>query len=332
MRAASYDRVGAAQDVLAISTVATPHAQPGQLLVRIHASGVNPSDVKRRAGWRSNGPLLRPIIPHSDGAGIVEAVGDGVSPAWIGRRVWVWSIPGKTFTLDAFEWGTACESLTVPVENAVPLPDEASFDVGACLGIPACTAHYAIFADGSVAGLTILVQGGGGAVGECAIQFAKQAGATIIATAGSSETAKIARKAGADHVLDRRDMRLAQLITDLAPEGVDRIIELDFAANAGLDAAVIRRDGIIASYSSPSDPEPRIPYYALQLKGAQIRLISSYILPEAARHAAIAEITAMLRRSTLRPTIMEPFALENIAAAHHALETRAGVGQVVVRL
>lgn len=331
MRAAVYGRVGPAHEVLKIAELPRPEPGAGEVRVRLHASGINPADVKRRAGWRGRTTLETPIVPQGDGAGVIDAVGPGVDPALEGTRVWIWSIPSDTFMRDGMEMGTAAEWAVLPAANAVPLPDGVSFEVGAALGVPAITAHYALLCDGPVSGLTVLVQGGAGAVGAAALAMAKAAGARTIATVSSAAKAEVAREAGADHTVNRREGDTAEAIAALAPEGVDRIVEVDFGANATLDSKVLRMGGTIASYSSPSAPEPVMPYYPLQMRLATIRLISCYFLSEAARSAATADINAHLESGALNPLVAATYDLDDIAEAHAAVERGDLVGKVVVR-
>ena len=335
MRAAWYERTGAASEVLRVGEMAKPAPGPGEVLVRIRSSGINPSDVKQRSGWlRPSAPLERPVVPHSDGAGIVEEVDAGVDRAWIGRRIWLWNARGGTAygTRHGPEAGTAVEFAPAPLRHASPLPDAANFDFGACLGVPACTAHYAVFADGDVKGRTVLVQGGAGAVGELSVQFAAAAGARVSATVSSPEKARIARAAGAAHIIDRRREDVVAAVLALAKQGVERIIEVDFGANAETDAKMIAVNGVIASYSSTSRREPVLPYYPLQFRGATLRFIQGYLLPDEARARAIADIGRMLSEGTLRPTIAATFPLEDIAKAHELLESGRAIGNIVLRL
>src|SRR6516164_3962080 len=205
MRAALYRDMGEAAEVFCVEEVDRPEPGPGEVLVRVRASGVNPTDYKARSG-----AVPRPVdvfqIPHQDGAGIIEAVGAGVNPGRVGERVWLWlAAAGR-------RWGTAAEWTTVPARQAVPLPDGASFDLGASLGVPAMTAHYCLFSDGPVAGKTVLVAGGAGAVGHFVIELAKRAGARVITTVSSAEKATLAEKAGADLVVNNRTADAAEQI------------------------------------------------------------------------------------------------------------------------
>ncbi len=331
--AATYDRNGPARDVLAFTDVPKPRPAPGEVLVRIAASGVNPSDVKKRGGWRATAPLAHRITPHSDGAGTIEAVGDGVAPAWVGQRVWIYNAQGgASYGADSPECGTAAEYAALPLPFVVPLPDNVSFETGACLGVPACTAHYAVFSDGDVDGKTVLVQGGAGAVGELAVQFAAAVGATVIATVSSPAKAEIARRAGAEYVIDRHAVDVAEAVRDVAPGGVDRIVEVDFGANAAIDAAVLRRGGTIASYSSPSAPTPAIPYYPLQFTAGTLRFVPIFLIDRKHRERGLADINMALSRNILRPTVASVLPFNQIATAHEMVESGKTIGNVVLRL
>lgn len=330
MRAAVYDRVGAPHEVLSLCEMARPEPGEGEVLVRVAASGINPADVKRRAGLRGRTTDIR-IIPQGDGAGVVEATGPGVDKARVGERVWIWSVPSDTFMREGMEMGTAAEYAVMPAANAVPLPQGISFEAGAALGVPAITAYVALLADGPVEGLTVLVQGGAGAVGAAALAMAKAAGARTIATVSTPQKAQIARASGADHTVNRHEGDDAEAIAKLAPEGVDRIVEVDFAANALTDSKVLKRGGVIASYSSPSDPEPMMPYYQLQMRVPLIRLISCYFLTPAMRQAAVDGVNAALASGAYRPVIAETFPLDRIADAHAALERGDVAGKILVQ-
>lgn len=335
MRIARYERTGPAREVLTIADVPRPSPRTDEVLIRMRASGVNPADVRRRGGWSAPGfaRLDRAVVPHSDGAGLVEEVGEGADPSWLGRRVWVWNAGGASFygfPEEGCDAGTAAEYVALPERFVVDLPDGVSFEVGACLGAPAVTAHFVVRADGSVAGRTVLVQGGTGAVGELAIQIAAADGAMVIATVGSADRVEYARRAGARHIIDRSRDDVSATVLRLAPEGVDRIIEAEFGLNVATDAAVIAPNGIIASYSSPSLREPILPYYALQRKGVTVRYVQAYILTPEHRRRAIAGVNELLVAGALRPTIAGTFPLDDIAAAHEVVERHEAIGNVVV--
>jgi NADPH:quinone reductase len=327
MRAAWYEATGPAREVIRIGELPIPEPGPGEVLVRVHASGINPSDTKRRAGWRKE-PLAHPqIIPHSDGAGVIEAVGAGVDDDRIGERVWLWNAQRGRAS------GTCAEYVALPQAQAVSLPDGTRFVEGACLGVPASTAHFAVLADGPPVGQTVLVQGGAGAVGDYAVQWAQRAGAYVVATVGSDAKAELARASGADATVNRRMEDVVQRVLGLTNgEGVDRIVEVDFGANLEQDVALIKPNGVIASYSSTAQPEPVLPYYPLAYKGVTLRLVQAYILPERARALALDDIGQGLRDRALQHRIAAVFPLEETAAAHELQERGEAAGNVVVTL
>lgn len=326
MRAAWYERTGPAAEVLELGALPIPEPGPGEVRVRIHASGVNPSDTKRRAGWIGLEMRHRRVVPHSDGAGVIEAVGKGVGTERIGERVWVWNAQGGERA-----FGTAAERVTIPAGQAVALPEGVPFETGAGLGVPGCTAHYAVLGDGPVGDRTVLVHGGAGAVGHLAVQLAALGGARVIATTSSEAKAAVARGGGAGTVIDyRREDVVARVLALTGAAGVDRIIEVDLAANLQTDLAILREGGTIASYSSTSDPTPELPYYSLAFRDARIHFVQGFLLPPAARRAAARDLTMWLAAGQLEVRIDGSFPLERIAAAHERLESGATVGKVVV--
>jgi NADPH:quinone reductase-like Zn-dependent oxidoreductase len=337
MRVAWYDKTGPAREALVVGEAPIPAPQPGEALIRMRASGVNPADVRRRAGWAGAGfaRLSKRVIPHTDGAGIVEALGEGVDPDWLGQRVWLWNAGGASFygfPDEGTDTGTAAEYVSVPIRHVSKLPETASFEAGACMGGPGCTAHYVVFADGDVRGRTILVQGGTGAVGELSTQFATQAGATVIATVGSSDKIAGAKAAGARHVIDRSKEDVTAAVLTFSPSGVDRIIEVEFGLNVVMDAKIIKPNGTIATYSSPTVREPVLPYYELQRKGVRVRFVQAYILTPTDRARSLEGVNQHLADGSLRPTIAARFPLERIADAHEVVESRKGAGNVVVMM
>lgn len=310
--------------MLHVGEVPTPEPGAGDVRVRIHASGVNPSDVKRRGAAPAGSPAEFPVvIPHSDGAGIIDAVGSGVSPDRIGERVWVLNAQyGRAF-------GTAAEFCVLPSAFAVPLPDGIDFAVGACMGIPALTAYHAIEIDGSVRGKTLLVQGGAGAVGHYAIQFAKAAGATVIATVSSDAKAKHARDAGAHHVVNYREDDLKARISELTGgAGVDRIIEVNVSANAMTYPGILAEYGKAVVYGS-TGPTSTIPN-AFIARSTTLQYFIVYRLRDNERAAGVAAIDRALREGSLQHTIAHRFPLDQIAQAHEAVETGQTIGNTVV--
>lgn len=326
MRAAWYGRNGAARDVLVLGEQPTPRPAAGEVLVRVHASGVNPSDVKTRAGTR--GGMAHPlIIPHSDGAGVIEAVGADIDPARIGQRVWLWNAAWRR------PYGTCAEYVALPAEQAVPLPDDVGFAEGACLGIPACTACHAVLGDGPVEGKTILVTGGAGAVGHYAIQFARWAGARVIATVSGAEKADAARAAGADTIINYRTEDVADAVLALTEgQGADRIVEVEFGGNLPATARMIAEGGTIAAYGSMAEPEPRVPFYPLMYLHARLHFLVVYLLSPSERTTVLRHVTTALAAGALSHRVAARFPLDEVAAAHEAVESGRVIGNVVVTL
>ncbi|MDT8449527.1 MAG: NADPH:quinone reductase [Wenzhouxiangellaceae bacterium] len=327
MRAAFYSRTGPAREALDVGEVETPAPGPGEVLVRIRTSGVNPSDVKNRSGARGDRLPFERIIPHSDGAGIIEAVGSGVDRHRVGQRVWIWN----------GQWqrpnGTAAEYITVPGEQAVELPESTGFAEGACLGIPATTAWYCVHGGADPGGQTVLVSGGAGAVAHYAIQFAVLAGARVIATASSPEKAAHARSAGADQVVDYGRDNVAEAVAEFTGgNGVNRIIDAEFGANVGTSADAIAAHGEIFAYGSALAPTPELPFYKLLFKSAVLHTPLVYLLPGPARAGAIRGINEALARNELIHTVDCTLPLEEIAAAHERVERQDKLGTVVVTI
>lgn len=325
MQAIWYERTGPARDVLVLGDMPRPEAGPGEVLVRLHASGVNPSDCKSRGGSR---PMVAPrVIPHSDGAGVIEAVGEGVDPARIGSRAWIWNGQWKR------PFGTAAEYIALPAAQAVPLPDNISFAEGACLGIPALTALRAVMVDGGVIGQSVLVAGGAGAVGHYAIQFAKLLGARqVIATVSSLGKAAHATAAGADAVVDYRAEDVAARVQELTGgRGVDRVIEVDLAANAGLLPRIVKQDGICVTYGSGA-AEITLGFFPMILCGAAIRFFIVYELSAEARGECEAVLDKLLREGRLKHAIAATLPLAECAAAQEMVMGGAAMGNVVLTI
>jgi NADPH2:quinone reductase len=325
MRAAWYERNGPAADVLRVGELPMPEPGPGEVRLRVVASGLNPTDVKARAGSRPMG--FPRVVPHQDGAGVIDKVGPGVPASRVGERVWVFTVQWQR------PWGTAAEFTVVPARLAVRLPLNTSFAEGACLGIPAVTAHRCLFADGPVTGQTVLVTGGAGAVGHYAVQLAKWAGARVIATVSSPEKATAAAAAGADHTVNYRTADPAAQILELtAGAGVDRIVDVDFGANLGVSLKVLKVNGTIATYASMSDPEPKLPFYPLMAKNATLRPVLIYTMPERARDEAVSDIVRLLEAGRLLHQIGARFPLDRIVEAHQAQESGKVTGNIVVEV
>lgn len=327
MRAAFYDQTGPAEQVLQVADLPDPLPAPGELRVRLQWSGVNPSDVKARAGLRPGGMPFPRIIPHSDGMGVVDAVGPGVSTARIGERVWLWNTAwGRAF-------GTAAQYVTLPQAQAVPLADAVSGEAGACLGIPATTALHALLTLGGVEGKSVLVAGGAGAVGHYTVQFAKLLGARqIIATVSSAAKADLARAAGADLVINYRDEDVvARVAAATGGCGVDRIIEVDVAANAAMDIELVRPGGEWIIYGSGA-PHFTLPFFALASRNITASVILIYTLGDAERRAVIDTLTRLLATGRVTHNIAERLALAQIADAHQRVEQGRSAGNIVLSI
>jgi NADPH2:quinone reductase len=327
MRAAWYEKYGPAREVFQVGDMPTPVAGPGEVLVRVHASGVNPSDWKSRTG--SRGPELPypRIVPHSDGSGVIEAVGDGVDAGRVGERVWLyegqWQRP----------FGTAAEYAALPSEHAVRLADSVGFDEAASIGIPVMTAHRCLMGDGPVAGMNVLVTGGAGAVGNYAVQLAKWAGATVIATVSSEEKAAHAMKGGADHVVSYRTEDVGARVLDLTGgKGVDRIVDVDFGANLPVTEQVLAANGSVGCYASTREREPVVRYQFFSRRNASFRFVLVYSMPDAAKRQAADDITQAIADGALWHPIGARFPLEEIAAAHEAQESDKVIGNIVVEV
>jgi NADPH:quinone reductase len=323
MRAAYYEKNGPAADVLRVGDLDAPKPGRGEVRVKLVTSGVNPSDVKTREG-RTRKIAFPRVVPHSDGAGTIDMVGEGVETSRLGERVWVWNGQWKR------PFGTAAEYITVPAIQAVPLPAHVSFEVGACLGIPAMTASHAVTLAQAWAGSTFLISGGAGAVANYAIQFAKSRGAVVITTVSSEAKAKLANVAGADHTIDYKREDVAARVKDLTDgSGVDAVIELDLAANAKLLPGVLRPKGTVVVYGTGAI-EASIPAQWMLVSGIAIRFMLVYELSSDEHQATIAEITRMLDQNRLVHNVAATFPLDNIIAAHQAVESGKTVGNVVV--
>lgn len=324
MKAIWYEGFGPADEVLHYGEQPTPDPGPGEVLVRLYASGVNPSDVKLRAGARPGATMAFPqIVPHSDGAGVIEAVGEGIDAARRGERVWIWNGQWRR------AHGTAAEYIALPAEQAVRLPDGAGFAEGACFGIPAMTAWYAVLGDGPVEGQTLLVTGGAGTVGRYAIQIARLAGAEVITTVSSAE--KAAHAGPVDHVLNYREEQVAPKVMEITRGGgVDRIVEVDFGANQKVTQEIIAEGGTVATYASAADMEPKLGFYPLMFRNVTLRMLLVYLLDPERRRRGEADLTAWLEAGKLSHAVAATFPLAEAAAAHRKVEQGDKLGSVVV--
>ena len=327
MRAITYSAFGPAAEALSRTEVETPTVKAGEVLVRLHLSGVNPSDVKARAGGRPGVPKppFPQIIPHSDGAGVIEAVGAGVPPSRVGERVWIWNGQWQR------PFGTCAEYIALPAAQAMPLGDH-SFETGASLGIPALTAAHCVFGGGSVEGKTLLVSGGGGSVGFMAVQLAKWAGARVIATASAGPSTDQAQAAGADLVLDHRSPTLADDILQATSGNlIYRAIECEFGANIDTLATVMAPCGTIAAYGSAVNMAPTLPFGPLLFKAITIDIALIYILPAPERAVAIDHIHRALAEGALTARVHKIYELEDTAKAHEAVEAAHRYGAILVK-
>lgn len=329
MKAVWYERTGAASDVLVVGDQPKPVAGPGEVLIRLRASGVNPSDVKVRGGIRgglSTMPYPR-IIPHSDGAGIIEAVGASVSSVRIGQGVWVWNAQWQR------AFGTAAQYVALPESQIAVLPDSVSFAVGASLGIPAVTAAHAILSGGDLEGRTVLVSGGAGTVGRLAVQCAKGRGASlVITTVGSDAEEEWAKRVDPDKVFRYTDEALAQKIMDATGgKGVDHAVEVEFGANVNTLAAVIKPRGSIVTYGSAAILKPEIPFYIFLFKGIRIEFMLAYLLNDQEHRAAAGLVVDLLKKGHLDVPVHHEYSLDECALAHQAVEAGGRNGSVIVK-
>ena len=312
MLAAWYERPGPAADVLQVGEMPDPQPGPGELRVRITLSGVNPGDTKKRTDWTGSAMPFPRVIPHSDGSGVIDAIGNGVDPDRVGQRVWVYGAQSYR------PFGTAAQFTVVPAEQAIPLPREVSDEAGACLGIPGITAHRAVFGDGPVEGKTILVQGVLGAVGSMAAQLARWAGATVIGTVVHQTDLHQVDPAVTNSVaLDQANA--VDAIRALSPDGVHRIIEVAFSDNADLDATVAAPNAVIAAYATRSD-RPDFPFWPMLFANLTIQLLGSDDFPPAAKEQATVDLTTAAHEGALSIPIGEPVPLDRIAEAHDRVD------------
>ena len=325
MKAVWYERLGEAAEVLQHGEHPTPQAGPGEVRVRLHASGVNPADCNRRAG-RGHPMEFPRVITHSDGAGVVDQVGEGVDASRLGQRVWLYNGQrGRAF-------GTAAQWIALDATLVTPLPDALGFDEGACLGIPAMTAWLCTFMDGEVSGRTVLVQGGAGAVGHIAVQLAKWGGARVIATVSGQAKRRHALAAGADAVIDRRDEDVAARVLALTDgAGVDRIVEVDFGGNLEVSMQVLRPNGRIAAYASRGDASPRVPFSEMMRRNLSVHGVLLPGTPVSARRAAQQGLMRWVAAGGAQLAVSAVFELSDTVRAHQAVEAGTKLGTVVVR-
>jgi NADPH2:quinone reductase len=313
MLAAWYDRAGPASEVLQVGELPDPQPGHGEVRVRVHLSGVNPGDTKKRSAWTGATLPYPRVIPHSDAAGVVDAVGDGVDARRVGQRVWVYGAQSYR------PFGTAAQYTVVPDDLAVPLPEHLGDELGASLGIPGITAHRAVFADGPVDGRVVLVHGVLGAVGSLAAQLAAWAGATVIGTVRRSGDL-IGAPTGLDHAVALDGDDPAAAVRRFAPDGVDRVVEVSLSGNADLDNAVVANDAVIAAYAT-RDARPTIPFWPMLFANVTLRMLGSDDFPASAKRQAARELTAAAAADALTVEIAEVYPLRSIAAAHDRVDT-----------
>jgi NADPH2:quinone reductase len=322
MRAAWYENQGPARDVLVVGDMPDPHPAAGEVRIRIAASGINPGDIKKRQDSFGLGMPYPRVIPHSDGAGRVDQVGEGVPSEWIGRPVWCYGAQSYR------PFGTAAEFTVVPLDHVAPLVENVSPDEGACLGIPGITAHRAVHVGGDVAGRTVLVQGAGGAVGMCAVALARHAGARVIGTVRSSVEEPVARTAGALEVV-LNDQGLVERMKALAPDGVDHIVEVAFGANIDADVELLKMGGSIGAYAT-DNATPKIPFWLMVFKNIRVFLLGSDDFPTEAKVAATRDLNDALQAGWRGFEIGERIPLSEIARAHELAEHPMRRGRVIV--
>ena len=326
MQAITYATFGTARDVLNLREISTPEPGAGEVRVRLAFSGVNPSDVKARAGSRPGvtKPPFPTIIPHSDGAGEIEAVGPGVDPDRVGQRVWIWNGQWQR------PFGTAASHITLPAAQAVAMPDGMNFETGANMGIPGLTACHAVFGGGDIADKTVLIQGGAGTVGLLAVQLAKWGGARVIATCSTRDHARVS-EAGADEVLDYSTKDLATAVLE-ANHGqpVDTIVEVEFGLNINADAEIIAPNGRIAAYGSAKEMAPTVAFGPLLFKAVTLDVVLIYLLEKAFRDQAIDRLHRALADKVLHCPVAQTFPLSDTAAAHEAVEAGQRNGAVLI--
>ena len=335
-RAVVYDRNGG-PEVLQVVERPIGEPGPGEVRVRVHRSGVNPTDWKARQGSSDGAPVDPPQVPHHDGSGVVDAVGSGVEAAWTGLRVWMWEAAHQRPD------GTAQEYAVVPVRQLVALPDLASFDLGAALGVPFITAHRCLtvteegprrLGPGTLDGRVVLVAGGAGAVGNAAIQLARWSDATVISTVSSAEKAQLAAAAGADHVIDYKRADVVSEVHKVSPRGVDTIVEVGVAVNAAIDAQVVARLGSVAIYANDGGNEVTVPIRPSMVTNARWQFVLLYTAPAQAKGWAIDDVSAAIldgaaRVGEVAGLPLHHYPLDRVGEAHAAVQNGA-VGKVLI--
>lgn len=328
MRAAFYDRQGPAREVLRVGEMPVPEPGPGEVRVRVAVSGIHVSDLGKRRGWRGSTMAYPRVIPHSDGAGVIDAVGPQVDPARVGQRVWVFLAQSRR------PFGTAAEYVAVPSGHAVVLPEQVALEQGALLGITGITGHRAVFTDGPVRGQSIVVTGAAGAVGRAAVAVARRGGATVIGTVRQAGQVDQALAAGAHRVIDVAGLdadAAARQILAVAPGGVDRVAEVAVDTGIAVDVEILKIGGVVTGYAA-GKPEPPVPFWELCVKNITVRFLGDEDFPEEANQAAAADLTEAMAAGDLRYPIAGRYPLEQIADAHEAAEQAGATGRIVIDL
>lgn len=325
MLACWYDRQGPASQVLQLGELPDPWPGPGEVRVRVTVSGVNPGDTKKRRGWLGSAMSYPRVIPHSDAAGVLDTVGEGVEPSRVGQRVWVYGAQSYR------PFGTAAQYTIVPAHQAVPLPDQVSDELGASLGIPGITAHRAVFSDGPVAGKIVLVHGVLGAVGSLAAQLAHWGGATVIGSVVRGDDLARVNPDVVSHAVALTAPDPANAIRDHAPRGVHRIVEVALSDNADLDAAIVAHDAVIAAYATRAD-RPELPFWPLLFANVTIRLLGSDDFSRDAKQQAGRDLTTAAAAGAVRVQLGQRYPLEQIAAAHDHIDAGSSRSRVLVTI
>jgi NADPH2:quinone reductase len=325
MKAAWFEKFGSAVDTIIIGEQPKPEVKDGEVLVKLKTTGVNPSDVKKRMGAFPNLLDGGSVIPHSDGAGVIEAVGAGVPKSRIGERVWVYQ---AQYTR---KLGTAAEYVAIDASRAAILPDNTSLEIGACLGIPAMTAHRVVMSDGDLTGQTVLITGGAGRVGNYAIQWAKLAGAKVITTASNPIDEATCREAGADLVVNHREANWGETVQDVNDgEKVDRVVEVEFGFNLPEVLKCIRIGGVIATYGNSQIKEPKLPFVQMLFMDLTIKMTIVYAMPETAKQQAIKDIYSALSADQLKHRVTHVLPFKQMAKSHELIEQSNLRGCVIV--
>ena len=325
MKAAWYTKIGEAKDVLKVGELDDPIPVAGEVLVKVKASGINPSDVKTRAGARGELQFPR-VIPHSDGSGKIIDVGEGVDKNRIGEKVWIWN--GAFGRAN----GTCAELISLPEFQAVKINNEVSYESAACMGIPASTAYYGVLANGPVKNKTVLISGGAGAVGFYGIQLAKLSGANVITTISNDEKAKVASDAGADKIINYKNENVLEEIMEYTnKDGVDRIFEVEFGGNLPINEKIIKSNGVIATYGSMAEKEPKLPFYNLMFKGVKIDTFLIYSIEKKDREEILNGLSELLNQNSLKHMISKTYSIDEVIDAHEAMESGAVVGNIVIK-